>query len=186
MMGMLEDRLQAPLKVDHVDLFFIHALGDHHSADEADRDAQEPGAQGSHRGDQEVGQGQVRRLLDPPQEPGPDHRVAAAEGGFVDAIMVQYTPWMMKDTPLNKALDAAHKAGIGLISMKQIAGPDPAAFLAEVPKHAPELIEKGLKPFQAMLHSIWTDERISTCCVSMRTTWTKSARTPRRLVSLSR
>ena len=47
---------------------------------------------------------------------------AAAEGGFVDAIMLQYTPWLDKDAPLNKALDACHKTGIGLISMKQVAG----------------------------------------------------------------
>ena len=31
---------------------------------------------------------------------------AAAEGGFVDAIMLQYTPWLDKDAPLNRALDA--------------------------------------------------------------------------------
>src|SRR6185437_17043170 len=47
---------------------------------------------------------------------------AAAEGGIVDAIMLQYTPWLDPDSPLNKALDAAHQKGIGLISMKQIAG----------------------------------------------------------------
>src|SRR5262249_49457273 len=47
---------------------------------------------------------------------------AAAEGGIVDAIMLQYRPWLDKDSPLNKAIDAAHARGIGLISMKQIAG----------------------------------------------------------------
>ena len=47
---------------------------------------------------------------------------AAAEAGIVDAIMLQYTPWLDKDSPLNKALDACRKKGIGLISMKQIAG----------------------------------------------------------------
>ena len=34
---------------------------------------QEPGVQGDGRGDPEVGQGQVHRLLDPPQGPRPDH-----------------------------------------------------------------------------------------------------------------
>ena len=47
---------------------------------------------------------------------------AAAESGVVDAIMLQYTPWIDKDSPLNKAIDACWKKGIGLISMKQIAG----------------------------------------------------------------
>ena len=46
----------------------------------------------------------------------------AAEVGFIDAIMVQYSPWLDKQSALNKALDACHERGIGLISMKQIAG----------------------------------------------------------------
>ena len=36
---------------------------------------------------------------------------AAAEGGIIDAIMLQYTPWLDKDSPLNKALDACHEQG---------------------------------------------------------------------------
>ncbi len=64
-----------------------------------------------------------------------------------------------------------HKAGIGLISMKQIAGPNPAPFLAEVPKKAPDLIAKGRGlPFGAALRAIWSDERFTTCAVSMRNT----------------
>ena len=43
--------------------------------------------------------------------------------GIIDAIMLQYRPWLDKDSPLNKALDVGWKKGIGLISMKQIAGP---------------------------------------------------------------
>jgi uncharacterized protein len=37
----------------------------------------------------------------------------AAEGGFVDVIMLKYTPWLDKDSPLNKALDACHAKNIG-------------------------------------------------------------------------
>ena len=36
---------------------------------------------------------------------------AAAEAGIVDAIMLQYTPWLDKDSPLNKALDACLEEG---------------------------------------------------------------------------
>lgn len=95
---------------------------------------------------------------------------AAAEGGFVDAIMVAYSPpWTREGERLNKALDACHKAGIGLISMKQISG-NGERFLKELPKHFPDLAERGLTPYQLLLHSIWTDERIASCCVSMRNT----------------
>ena len=46
----------------------------------------------------------------------------AAEAGVVDMIMVKYNAFATKDHPFNKALDAAHAKGIGLISMKQLAG----------------------------------------------------------------
>ena len=83
--------------------------------------------------------------------------------------MLQYTPWLDKDAALNRALDACHKRGIGLISMKQVAGQSDR-ILEEVPRARPTLIEKGLTPYQALLHAIWTDERISSSCVSMRNT----------------
>ena len=37
---------------------------------------------------------------------------AAADGGIIDAIMFQYTPWLDKDSALNKAIDACHAKGI--------------------------------------------------------------------------
>ena len=46
----------------------------------------------------------------------------AAEGGFIDVIMLKYNPWIDKSSALNKALDACHAKGIGLVSMKQLAG----------------------------------------------------------------
>jgi predicted aldo/keto reductase-like oxidoreductase len=100
---------------------------------------------------------------------------AAAEGGIIDAIMLQYHPWLDKDSALNKALDSCWKKGIGLISMKQIAshyfGDTPKGnILEEVVKKVPLLAERKLTPFQGLLHAIWTDERIACVCTSMRNT----------------
>src|SRR4029077_20837984 len=100
---------------------------------------------------------------------------AAAEGGIVDAIMLQYRPGLEKDSPLNKALDAAHKRGIGLISMKQIAGhylgdAPKGNILDDVVRRVPVLAERKLTPSQGLLHAIWTDERLSAVCVSMNNT----------------
>ncbi len=99
----------------------------------------------------------------------------AAEVGFIDAIMVQYTPWLDKESPLNRALDACHKKGIGLISMKQIAGrmrggENMKGILEDVQKRVPVLAERSLTPFQGLLHAIWTDERLSAACVAMQNT----------------
>jgi predicted aldo/keto reductase-like oxidoreductase len=100
---------------------------------------------------------------------------AAAEGGFVDVIMLQYRPWLDKDSPLNKAIDVAHKRGIGLISMKQIAGnflgdKPQGNILQEVKRRVPVLAERKLTPYQGLLHAIWTDERLSAVCTTMRNT----------------
>ena len=160
----LDDRLAA-LKVDHVDLFFHHAMGDHGEALDWPKSKE------------------FKETIEAIKKSGKatfvgfschnpkkaEYLQAAAEGGFVDAIMVAYTPWLDKDAPLNRALDACHKAGIGLISMKQVAG-NSDDKLKQVPKHIPYLKEKNLSAYQGLLHAIWTDERISSCCVSMRNT----------------
>ncbi len=164
--AMLDQRLKA-LKTDHVDLLFVHALGDNHTPEQAIAFAKSP---------------EFARTIEKIKNSGKARFVgfsthnkykaeiiqAAAEGGFVDAIMVAYTPWLDKEEPINKALDAAHAKNIGLISMKQISGADGDRLLAEVPKHVPTLKEKGLSPYMGLLHAIWTDERIATSCVSMK------------------
>jgi uncharacterized protein len=89
----------------------------------------------------------------------------AAEGGFIDVIMLKYTPWLDKNSSLNKALDACHAKGIGLVSMKQLAGQ--TRFTAE---RVPSIKAKGLTPAQGLLQAIWTDERFSASCVTLRNT----------------
>jgi uncharacterized protein len=90
----------------------------------------------------------------------------AAEGGFIDVIMLKFNPWLDKESDLNKALDACHKKNIGLVSMKQIAG----QALKVTSERVPSLKARGLSPVQGLLHAIWTDERFSATCVTMKTT----------------
>ncbi len=88
----------------------------------------------------------------------PDYLNAAAEGGFIDIIMLAFNPFYPKDGPLDKAIDAAHKAGIGLVAMKTMRS------TKDVPKRLPELDKLGLTTHQAVLHSAWSDPRISVIC----------------------
>jgi uncharacterized protein len=168
LINQLDERLDA-LKTDYVDLIFIHAVGDHDFATEWDwpkskefKDTAEAirksgkarfvGFSTHHKNRAVILQ-------------------AAADGGFVDAIMLQNNPWVAEELnqkdEINRALDNCHKAGIGLISMKQVAG---NTNLAEIGRRLPGLKKKGLSPYQGLLHAIWTDERFSSCCVSMRNT----------------
>jgi uncharacterized protein len=164
LIAQLDARLAA-LRVDSVDLFFIHGIG----RDYGDASLEWPKSR------------ELKETIEAIKKSGKakfvgfschdarraEYLQAAAEGGFIDAIMLQYTPWLDKDAPLNRALDACHKRGIGLISMKQVAG---HADLAEVARRVPTLKERKLTPYQGLLQAIWSDERISSCCVSMRNT----------------
>ncbi len=173
MVASVDDRLKA-LGTDHIDLFFLHGLGD-------------PNVGGIEAGVKLLKSPEFAKAADTIRKSGKAKLIgfsahhperwrlleAAAESGVVDAVMIQYRPWLEKESPLNKAIDLAWKKGIGIISMKQIAGngfgdKPKGDILKEVFERAPILKEKGLSPYQALLHAIWTDERISSCCVSMR------------------
>ena len=173
MLTMVDERLAA-LGTDYIDLYMIHGLGDEHSLDATINMVK--------------GQ-ELKEVAETIRKSGKAKFIgfsthhkdraqiiqAAAEGGIVDAIMLQYHPWLDKDSPLNRALDACWKRGIGLISMKQIAshyfGDKPKGdILKDVVQKVPLLKERKLSPFQGLLHAIWTDERISCVCTSMRNT----------------
>jgi len=165
LINQLDQRL-ATLKQDYVDLIFIHGIGGRNKLEW-------PKSQEFKDTIAAIKKSGKARFVgfschDPLKA---EFLKNAAEGGFVDAIMVASPPWLDKDAPLNGALDACHKAGIGLISMKQVAGNVNAERLQkEVLAHVPSLKDRNLSAYQSLLHAIWSDERISTCCVSMRNT----------------
>ncbi|MBX6315348.1 MAG: aldo/keto reductase [Isosphaeraceae bacterium] len=157
------DRRLAQLQTDYVDLFFIHGIGPREYGRQS---LQWPKSKEFKETIEAIKKSGKARFVGFSCHDAlrAEYLQAAADGGFIDAIMLQYTPWLAQDAPLNRALDACHKKGIGLISMKQVAG---HADLQEVFRRAPMLKDKGLTPYQGLLHAIWTDERITTCCVSM-------------------
>jgi predicted aldo/keto reductase-like oxidoreductase len=155
------DKRLAALQTDYIDLLFFHGLGSHQTdwpksksmkeAVEAIRKTGKVRFVGFSTHD-------ARRV---------EQLENAAAGGFVDVIMLQNNPWLAAEAPMNRALDACYKRGIGLVSMKQIAG---HWNLEEIARRLPDLKEKGLTTYQGLLHAIWTDERFSSACVSMRNT----------------
>ncbi len=161
----LDERLAA-LQTDYVDLYLIHGIGNTYGSDYKCLDW--PKSKEWQAAFEKIKKSGKAKLVgfschDARRS---EFLQAAADGGFVDAIMVQYTPWLDKESKLNKALDACHKAGIGLISMKQISGFGDKV-LKDVPKHVPYLKQKNLTAYQGLLHAIWSDERIASVCVSM-------------------
>ena len=158
MINKLDQRL-ANLKTDYVDLLFFHGLSTAQTDWPRSKELKEA-AEALKK------TGKVNFVGFSTH----DARIAsqiqnAAEGGFIDVIMLKYTPWLDKTSPLNRALDACHARGIGLVSMKQLAGQ--TRFTAQ---HVPSIKAKGLTPAQGLLQAIWTDERFSASCVTLRNT----------------
>ncbi len=170
--GMLEKRCEA-LGTDYVDLFFIHSYGDN-GLDPALALLRDPALKVAAEAAKKSGKLKLFGISTHHRDRAEILKVAA-EVGFIDAIMVQYSPWLDKDSELNKALDACHEKGIGLISMKQVAGrlrsgENIQKILEEVKDRVPVLAERNLTPFQGLLTAIWSDERISSACVAMQNT----------------
>ena len=173
LLAMLDQRLEV-LGTDHVDLLFIHGLGDDHSLDDAINMVAGREFKETAEAIRKSGKAKFVGFSSHHKDRAPIIQ-AAAGAGYVDAIMLQYRPWMGKDEPLNRALDACYEKGIGLISMKQIAGnfygdTPRGNILDDVVERVPTLKERDLTPFQGLLHAIWSDERITSVCCSMRNT----------------
>ncbi len=173
MLSMVDQRL-ATLGTDHIDLFFIHGLGDDHTLDDAINMVTGQEFKETADAIRKSGKAKFIGFSSHHKDRAPIIE-AAANAGIIDAMMVQYRPWLEKDSPLNKALDLAHEKGIGVISMKQIAGnvygdKPRGNILDEVKQKVAVLKERNLSPFQGLLHAIWSDERITSACVSMKDT----------------
>ncbi|MGD1983963.1 MAG: aldo/keto reductase [Chromatiaceae bacterium] len=85
----------------------------------------------------------------------------AAEVGGIDAIMFRYNFRRYGDMALNRAIDACHRAGIGLIAMKT---------QGSVPRDLESVVGFQSKEFtlgQAKLKSVWADERIDSIVSEM-------------------
>jgi predicted aldo/keto reductase-like oxidoreductase len=91
---------------------------------------------------------------------------AAAKLDWIDAIMTVYNFRLMQDPKMQTAIDACHKAGIGLIAMKtqglgQKVEPDKDK---ELIRH---FLDSGFTAEQAKIKLVLQDERISSACVGM-------------------
>lgn len=85
----------------------------------------------------------------------------AATCGWIDVIMLKYNFRSYGDAELNKAIDAAHKADIGLIAMKTQGAAVSFSDRVDPFKKA------GYSKHQAVLKAVWKDERISAAVSAM-------------------
>lgn len=148
------DRSLERMKTDHVDLYFLHALKDPRTlnpevarAAEAFKKAGKIKFFGFSCHD-----GTVAELL-----------TKAAGLPWIDAIMFKYNFRDYGDKELNTAIDACHKAGVGLIAMKTQGSA--VSFDDRVKKFEGGKFSKH----QAVLKAVWEDERITAAVSHMDT-----------------
>ncbi|MDD5327863.1 MAG: aldo/keto reductase [Phycisphaerae bacterium] len=89
---------------------------------------------------------------------------AAAELDWIDAIMTTYNFQLMRVKKMQDALDACHKAGIGLVAMKTQANGQGLRAEADK-KMAEHFLQQGYTDGQAKLKLILDDKRISCACI---------------------
>ncbi len=154
------DRRLARCNTSYLDMYFIHGI--------CVRDYGEDSVNWpkSDRLKKVVGQlkssGKVRHVgFSCHDAQSPQYLAAAAQGGFLDAVMVKYTPFFVKGDPFDQGLEACHQAGLGLIAMKTLRN------AADAPKRLPEFDKLGLTTHQALLQAVWSDPRISAVCNRM-------------------
>jgi aryl-alcohol dehydrogenase-like predicted oxidoreductase len=100
---------------------------------------------------------------------------AVAKLDWIDAVMTSYNFRLMQDTKMQAAIDACHKAGVGLIAMK-VQGHGPTVHWAdprcdiETPedkKLVEHFLKRGFTKGQAKIKVVLQDEKFSSACVGM-------------------
>jgi uncharacterized protein len=89
----------------------------------------------------------------------PEIVTAAAEGGWMDQIMIQYNYRTMTTDSVKKALDAASKANLAIVAMKTQAGAGRFQEATASPKFK-EFVDKGSSGHQAAIKTVFADHRV--------------------------
>ncbi|MHC4457566.1 MAG: aldo/keto reductase [Planctomycetota bacterium] len=88
--------------------------------------------------------------------------MAASKLDWIDAIMPSYNFRLMQDDKMQEAVEACHKAGIGLIAMKTQAR---RLRTEKDKKLAEHFLQQGFTEGQAKVKIVLEDKRISCACV---------------------
>ena len=92
---------------------------------------------------------------------------AAAKMPWIDVILTPYNFYLIQDTELQAAIDACHKAGIGLIAMKTQGMGQKIQTDAEK-KLVEHFLQRGFTEAQAKIKLVLEDKRFSSACVGMK------------------
>ncbi len=86
---------------------------------------------------------------------------------WIDAIMTSYNFYLMQDAQMQAAIDACHKAGIGLIAMKTLGMGQKIKTDADK-KLVEHFLQRGFTKEQAKIKLVLEDKRFTSACVGMK------------------
>jgi hypothetical protein len=150
----LLDQSLSRMKTDYIDLYFLHGIaGGEELSDDVKNWVEKAKREKKIKFFGFSTHSNMAKCLD-----------AAAKAGWIDAIMTTYNFREMQNPEMQAAVDACHKADIGLIAMKtQAKGPATEGDK----KLVSHFMEKGFTEHQAKIKAVWQDERIATICSAM-------------------
>ncbi|KAF0250525.1 MAG: aldo/keto reductase [bacterium] len=156
---MVDQRLTS-LRTDYLDLYFMHQLGDAEYPKEC---VDWPKSKELKEVVETLKKQKKIKFFGFSCHAGilPQAMEAAAEGGFVDAIMLRYNFREVNSDALNRAIDKAKQANIGLIAMKTQGG------RVSFQEKADSFKEKGFNQAQSTLKAVWADGRMDTIVSNM-------------------
>lgn len=151
------------LKTYYLDLFFVHAVDDAEAELTPEIKAW---------GEKMKSKGKIRLIGFSTHSNMAKSLSHAATLGWIDGIMTTYNYRVMTTDEMKRAIDACHKAGIGLTAMKTQAKSSWVSTgeqSTESRALAKRFLDKGVTEEQAKLLAVWTDERIAAICSQMNT-----------------
>jgi hypothetical protein len=92
---------------------------------------------------------------------------AAAKQPWIEAIMTPYNFYLAQDPDFQAAIDACHKAGIGLIAMKTQGMGQKIKTEADK-KLVEHFLQRGFTKEQAKIKLVLEDKRFASACVGMK------------------
>jgi predicted aldo/keto reductase-like oxidoreductase len=163
----LRDSLER-LRTDYVDAYYIHGIASTKEGDPtpAFRLLKDPGVKAAFEGLKKAGKIRFAGLSCHDARL-PEILELAAEVGWIDQVMIKYN---FRDVggkdrydELNRAIDKASKANIGLVAMKTQGG------AVNFPDKMKALEEKGFKKEVAAIKTVWMDGRMQVVVSEMTT-----------------
>ena len=145
------------MNTDYVDLFFVHGI---RSIDEMDDDTRR-------WSEKKKAQGKIRLFGFSTHSNMEACLLAAADLGWIDAIMMTYNYRLMDTDAMRRAVDACTEAGIGLTAMKAQGGRSYWQTGDNDSKLADRFVDRGFTEGQSKLKAVWENEQIASICSEM-------------------